>query len=338
MDVVVLMAVVILGIVFCMSSAVLFYLCKRRYEYKRLLMSEQLRFSKLSQDNVDDIIRLSPHISEALSSNQWVYDVSGILEHCVAVLKLSHTLTDKLAKIPLTSISPQLNDVICQATSRVVPRFDDLLKSMAAPNVDVRLIEARVIALVTTCFSLVAPFYLINPKYKEVFGTLIREMEVHQHCLSLAVEQAQENVQAARAGVEPKQANVNVSHHGHGVVNGNGTPRSRLPQQSHPSKPSEGHNNVRKTISPSVVIVKSPTPAPIPAQQQGPPPQQQQPVAIANRAPAPQAEAIVAPVAARPVNRANVNGNVMLPQRPPAAAPEERRELLSDEAPADPSV
>lgn len=102
--------------------------------------------------HLSNYLRIS---ANALNSNQWVYDVSGILEHCVAVLKLCHTLTDKLAKIPLNSISPQLNDVICQATARVVPRFDDLLQSMAAPNVDVRLIEARVVALVNNfakCF------------------------------------------------------------------------------------------------------------------------------------------------------------------------------------------
>lgn len=73
--------------------------------------------------------------------------MNGLLQHCVAVLKLCHQLTDQLAKIPLTQINPQLNDIICQATARVVPRFDDLLQTLAMPNVDVRLIEARVTAL-----------------------------------------------------------------------------------------------------------------------------------------------------------------------------------------------
>lgn len=204
MDIAVILALTVLGCVFVFSFILLVIMCRRRYEYNRLLVDQSLRFSKLRQDNVDDIIQLSPHISQALNSNQWVYDVSGILEHCVAVLKLCHTLTDKLAKIPLNAISPQLNDVICQATAKVVPRFDDLLKSMAAPNVDVRLIEARVVALVTTCWSLVSPFYLMNPKYKEVFGNIIKEMENHQQFLQLAVEQASENAHIVANGGQPK--------------------------------------------------------------------------------------------------------------------------------------
>uniref|UniRef100_A0AC34PXK0 Transmembrane protein 98 n=1 Tax=Panagrolaimus sp. JU765 TaxID=591449 RepID=A0AC34PXK0_9BILA len=199
MDVVVILAITVLAFVFILSLIILIIMCKRRCDNARGFPGYSLRFSKLRQDNVDDVIQLSPHISQALDNNQWIYDVSGILEHCVAVLKLCHTLTDKLAKIPLNSISPQLNEVICQATARVVPRFDDLLKSMAAPNVDVRLIEARMVALVTTCWSLVSPFYLMNPKYKEVFGSIIREMEGHQRFLQLAVEHATENAKLAES-------------------------------------------------------------------------------------------------------------------------------------------
>uniref|UniRef100_A0A914Q521 Transmembrane protein 98 n=1 Tax=Panagrolaimus davidi TaxID=227884 RepID=A0A914Q521_9BILA len=123
---------------------------------------------------------------------------------------------DKLAKIPLNSISPQLNDVICQATARVVPRFDDLLQSMAAPNVDVRLIEARVVALCCSCWSLVSPFYLMNPKYKEVFGQLINDMEAHQKCLQLAVEQATINATAGASGAATSSSGGN----GNGGENG----------------------------------------------------------------------------------------------------------------------
>lgn len=118
-------------------------------------------------------------------------EVSGLLQHGVAVLKISHIIADKLAKIPLGQLNPQMNDLICRSTSMVVPRFDDLLQALAAPNVDMRLIEARVIALTTTCWALVSPFYLLNPKYKENFGTLIAEMEMHQRFLQTAVQQAE---------------------------------------------------------------------------------------------------------------------------------------------------
>lgn len=99
----------------------------------------------------------------ALDKNSWVYDVSGLLQHCVALLRLCHSLSEKLSKIPLQAVSfpilliskkyqenhrkkkdkniqsirqhPPLNTVLCEATHRVLPAFDDLLNSVASPNV-----------------------------------------------------------------------------------------------------------------------------------------------------------------------------------------------------------
>lgn len=130
-------------------------------------------------------------LAQKLSNNQWVEGVSGILQNCVSVLKLCHLLTDKMSKIQLNQISPQLNDVICQATTRVVPRFDILLRSLAAKNVDIRIIEARVAALVTACWALVTPFYLLNPKYEDKLGSIVHEMEVFHSHLQLALEQVE---------------------------------------------------------------------------------------------------------------------------------------------------
>ncbi|KAI6182603.1 Transmembrane protein 98 [Aphelenchoides bicaudatus] len=189
MDVVVYLALAVLFAVFCISFGVLVVMCRRRYEYNRLLVSHSLRFSKLKHDEMDSVVQLSPHMAQTLNSNPWLFDVSGLLQHCVAVLKLCHTLTDKLAKIPLANINPQLNDTICQATVKVVPRFDDLLQTIALPNVDIRLIEARVTALTIACWSLVMPFYILDEKYKEQFGSLVREMEAHQQFLVAATQQ-----------------------------------------------------------------------------------------------------------------------------------------------------
>jgi hypothetical protein len=131
--------------------------------------------------------------AQTLNSNQWVFDVTGVLQHCVTILKLCHQLTDELAKIPLTQINPQLNEVICQATGLVVPRFDALLRALAGENIDIRLTEARASALVTACWSLVVPFYVLNAKFKETFGGAIKEMEMHHNFLRLAVEEMEES-------------------------------------------------------------------------------------------------------------------------------------------------
>lgn len=117
-------------------------------------------------------------------------EVSGMLQNCVVVLKLCHILTENMAKISLNQINPQINEIICQSTTRIVPRFDALLRSMASKNVDIRVIEARVAALVSACWSLVVPFYLLNAQYKENLGGIVREMEIHHSFLQLALEQA----------------------------------------------------------------------------------------------------------------------------------------------------
>ncbi|KAI1730822.1 transmembrane protein 98 [Ditylenchus destructor] len=190
MDIVVYLALAVLLAVFLFSLFILIVMCHRKYEYNRLLMAHSLRFSKLRQESLD-IIQLGPHISQKLSTNQWVEEVSGMLADSVAVLKLCHVLTDQMSKIPLNQIGDHLNEIICQATTRVVPRFDALLRSMAAKNVDIRVIESRVAALVTACWSLVIPFYILNPKYKELFGELVQEMEKHHGHLLLALEQVE---------------------------------------------------------------------------------------------------------------------------------------------------
>ena len=271
------------------------------------------------------------------------------MEHCVAVLKLCHTLTDKLAKIPLNSISPQLNDVICQATARVVPRFDDLLQSMAAPNVDVRLIEARVVALVTTCWSLVSPFYLMNPKYKEVFGQLINDMEVHQRFLQLAVD----------------QATINATT---GVAAAPGGSGGASPPTSTAAAPGTGAGGAGKTPTEQRKIItinetattKSPATAPTttPATTKPPPPTTGPggKVGVGGRPTPPEQKRIINPVtqplSVTTTNSRTPSGHAGATSQPTntssTTAPrgaslhpgrdEARQELLSDEAPADPSA
>lgn len=67
MDIVVYLALAVLAAVFLFSLFILIVMCHRRYEYNRLLMVYSLRFSKLRQDNLDDVIQLGPHICKPLS-------------------------------------------------------------------------------------------------------------------------------------------------------------------------------------------------------------------------------------------------------------------------------
>ncbi|CAD6197185.1 unnamed protein product [Caenorhabditis auriculariae] len=192
MDVVVYLALGVLAVVFAVSLVILIIMCyRRRYELSRY-KSSPLRFSKLSEiDNIENLVQLSPLIGEILDKNSWVYDVSGLLQHCVAVLRLCHNLTEKLASAPLSQAPPQLSEGICSATQRVMPRFDDLLCAVASPSVDVRVLEARATSLATVCWALFLPFSLLNVKYKEILSVPLAEMEQHLTALRAAADLAE---------------------------------------------------------------------------------------------------------------------------------------------------
>ncbi|KAJ1361445.1 hypothetical protein KIN20_020692 [Parelaphostrongylus tenuis] len=197
MDTVVFLALTVLAAVFLVSLLILLVMCQRRRMQIRTFKlattnSKVSRFSKLRNDDLDGhIMQLSPLIAQTLDKNAWVYDVTGLLQHCVAVLRLCHQLTDQLAAIPLQHASPQLSHMLRQATLRVMPRFDDLLSAVASPAVDIRVLEARATALATVCWALYLPFSLISQKYRESMGEPLQQMDHHLDALRQAAEIAE---------------------------------------------------------------------------------------------------------------------------------------------------
>jgi len=185
MDVVVFIALFVLVAVFLFSLFVLIIMCRWK-NYNNQLLKESLRFSKLRQENLDVISQLGPHISQTLCRNQWVEDVSGILEHCTYVLKLCHELTQYMATIPLNKLTPQLSHLICRVTLRVTPSFDSLLNSLDSENVDIRLSEARVASLINVCWALATPFLILD--HHETIITLIDKMDYHHRILQEALK------------------------------------------------------------------------------------------------------------------------------------------------------
>ncbi|VDO39502.1 unnamed protein product [Brugia timori] len=167
MEVVVYLALFVLASVFCFSSFILIVMCRRRAQARERLHAAMasLSFTKVNNENVESVLQLGPLI--VLDSNQWIYDVSGMLQHCVVVLKLCHALTEKLSVIQLNSIAPKLNEQVVTATARIMPRFDDLIRTVAANQVDIRLLEARASSLVSACWALAFPFTVISPKHMD---------------------------------------------------------------------------------------------------------------------------------------------------------------------------
>ncbi|CAI4228498.1 unnamed protein product [Auanema sp. JU1783] len=196
MDLVVYLSLAVLATVFLVSLIILLLMCRRRKLSFGLPASNQyFRFSKMSNDNIEGLTHLSPLMAQMLDKNSWVCGVSGLLQHCVALLRLCHTFTEKMSTIPLDQVGPQLNKIFCEATLRIMPRFDDLLESVSSPHIDIRVLEARATALATVCWTLYLPTTLLGPKDKEMVSDPLIEMEAHLKILREAA------ILAARAEI-----------------------------------------------------------------------------------------------------------------------------------------
>ena len=48
---------------------------------------------------------LHPDIERILSDEQWINDASGLMPHCLAILKLCHLLTNRIIALTMANIS-----------------------------------------------------------------------------------------------------------------------------------------------------------------------------------------------------------------------------------------
>lgn len=93
-------------------------------------------------------IGLGSALEQILNDEQWVDDASGLIPHCLTVLKTCHSLTERLANLAMRPLGMKgSTDRLVEAAKRVPSRVDDVVHSMYPP-IDVRLLEARAAALV----------------------------------------------------------------------------------------------------------------------------------------------------------------------------------------------
>ncbi|XP_032473730.1 transmembrane protein 98 isoform X2 [Phocoena sinus] len=126
METVVIVAIGVLATIFLASFAALVVVCRQRYCRPRDLLQR--------------------------------YDSKGLMSHCIAILKICHTLTEKLVAMTMGSgakmkTSASVSDIIVVA-KRISPRVDDVVKSMYPP-LDPKLLDARTTALLLSVSHLV---------------------------------------------------------------------------------------------------------------------------------------------------------------------------------------
>ncbi|XP_055983676.1 sperm acrosome membrane-associated protein 3 isoform X1 [Sorex fumeus] len=158
METVVIVAIGVLATIFLASFAALVVVCRQRYCRPRDLLQRydskpivdligaMETQSEPSELELDDVVITNPHIEAILENEDWIEDASGLMSHCIAILKICHTLTEKLVAMTMGSgakmkTSASVGDIIVVA-KRISPRVDDVVKSMYPP-LDPKLLDAR---------------------------------------------------------------------------------------------------------------------------------------------------------------------------------------------------
>ncbi|XP_034450485.1 transmembrane protein 98 isoform X1 [Hippoglossus hippoglossus] len=184
METVVIVAIGVLTTIFLASFIALVVVCRHRYCHPHDLLhhfdTKQQGFtrfcfnlflrptvdligametqSELSELELDDVVITNPHIEAILDNEDWIEDASGLVSHCISILKICHTLTEKLVAMTMGSgakvkAPASLSDIITVA-KRISPRVDDVVRSMYPP-LDPILLDARATALLLSVSHLV---------------------------------------------------------------------------------------------------------------------------------------------------------------------------------------
>lgn len=159
METVVGVAIAVLAVVFVGSLVALILVCRHRYCMHTDLISRHtadfrpdVQLISGCDDHADvelDDVRLHPDIEKILDDDQWIDDATGLIPHCLAILKTCHQLTERLVAMTMGSV-PHTNQRLCEiidVAKRISPRVDDVVRSMYPP-LDARLLEARSTALI----------------------------------------------------------------------------------------------------------------------------------------------------------------------------------------------
>ncbi|BFY98925.1 hypothetical protein BsWGS_01965 [Bradybaena similaris] len=188
MELVVAVAIGVLSVVFVAALITLImilkYKCRKedhltaehnkesRQDAQLIVDSPDMIGSQTSMDvELGDVQLIDPRLEELLNNEQWVDDATGLVPHCVSILKTCHQLTEKLVGMtmgnaPNIRTQETLTEIVSVA-KRINPRVDEVVRSFNPP-LDPRLLEARFTALVLSVSHLV----MITKNACQMPGTL----------------------------------------------------------------------------------------------------------------------------------------------------------------------
>lgn len=77
--------------------------------------------------HMDDM--LGTALDKILNDQQWIDDASGLIPHCLAVLKTCHRLTEGLADLAMSSLdNRESSSKLIVLAKKIPPRVDDVGK------------------------------------------------------------------------------------------------------------------------------------------------------------------------------------------------------------------
>uniref|UniRef100_A0A2I3GMJ9 Transmembrane protein 98 n=1 Tax=Nomascus leucogenys TaxID=61853 RepID=A0A2I3GMJ9_NOMLE len=160
METVVIVATGVLATIFLASFAALVLVCRQhrrqRYDSKPIvdLIGAMVTRSEPSELELDDVVITNPHIEAILENKDWIEDASGLMSHCIVILKICHTLTEKLVAMTMGSGAKMRTSAIVSDIVVNSPRVDDVVKPMYPP-LDPKLLDTGTTALLLSVCHLV---------------------------------------------------------------------------------------------------------------------------------------------------------------------------------------
>lgn len=191
-EMVVAISLAILGVVFFACVIILIYICRNRFnQHKKLVnymdfkQDGQLITEEWTDMELDDV-NFSPQFESILSDSRWVDDATGLVPHCLDILKTCHQLTEYLVALAMGPVRKERVQEIAEVCRLISPRVDDVVRSMYPP-LDPRLLEARTSALVLSVSQLAlivrSASNSANATHFQIISTMLADMNDHLRVL-----------------------------------------------------------------------------------------------------------------------------------------------------------
>lgn len=180
----------VLSAIFVSAFVILIVICRRqRLFYKTTYLDGHHDTSRPEKQLIEpdrpelELGEVNFNFDGILTDEQWIDDATGLIPHCLAILKTCRYLTERLTTLAMSStpLSGNFSQIVDSA-KRISSRVDDMVRSMYPP-LDPRLLEARAAALTlaVTHLALIAKYECgQRDKYStQWIDKLLEEMDGH---------------------------------------------------------------------------------------------------------------------------------------------------------------